>query len=75
MYSLYHNKSKLIISIEKANKWQQRLVTFKEEITPYNDNYFFCLKRKPLKEKALEIKQDWLAEAERNLQAIKDIKV
>ena len=77
MYTLYHDKDNSIIKITKATKAMQNLVgrDYTDEVTFYNNNYFLCLLRKPLKEKAIEMKQEWLEEAENRVQLIKNIKI
>lgn len=75
MYTLYHDKEKGVIKLTKARKAFQNSKYFTEDITYYNCNYYFCLTRKPLKEKALELKQEWLEEAESRVQLIKNIKI
>ena len=74
MYTLYHSKKMREIKVSKASKSLQNL-SYKEEITYYNDCYFICLTRKPLVEKAKEIKQRWIDALETELEEIKQIKL
>lgn len=73
MYTLYHKRSESVIKVSKAKKIFQTL-SFTEEVDRYNDCYFICTKRKPLVEKAEEIKQRWISELEMELESIKEIK-
>lgn len=74
MYTLYHNKSERIIEVKKATKGMSNC-TYTDEVTYYNGCYFICLKRKPLMEKAEEIKQSWIKETEEILKKLKEIKI
>lgn len=74
MYTLYYQRSEKVIQVLKAKKVFQTL-NFTEEVTSYNDCYFICSKRKPLIEKAKEIKQGWVLELEEELNSIKEIKI
>lgn len=81
MYVLEHSKEENVISVKKANKAFQNL-NFKEEVTFYNDNYYFCKNRKPLIEKAREIREKWILELEqsaldleRRLEELKEMKI
>jgi hypothetical protein len=74
MYTLYFQKSEKVIQVSKARKALQNL-NFMEEVTRYNDCYFICTNRKPLVEKAKEIKQDWILELEKELSAMKEINI
>lgn len=74
MYTLYHNKNMREIKVSKASKPLHNL-RYKEEVTYYNDCYFICLTRKPLVEKAKEIKQKWIDTLETELDQIKQIKL
>lgn len=75
MYTLYHNKEDCVIKLEKAKKIMQNIGNFTEDVTCYNNNYYFCLLRSPLKQKATEMKQEWLKEAEDRAELIKNIKI
>lgn len=50
-------------------------VIYTDEIKRYNDSYFICLKRKPLKEKAEQIKAEWIRDLEDQLQTVRDLKI
>ena len=74
MYTLYHNKDSGIIEVKKAKKALQRC-TYTENVRYHNSNFYLCLKRKPLVEKAEEIKKSWIEETEERLEKLKAIKV
>jgi len=74
MYTLYVNKSTNTLQVKKARKaLQDREYT--NEVTLFNNNYYLCIKRKPLVEKAEEIKQSWIEECEQHLDALRAIKL
>lgn len=75
MYTLYFSKKDKIIKVTKASKGMQSGVTYTEEVTQFNSNYFVCTKRKPLVEKAKEIQQEWVVDLEEELKALKEIKI
>lgn len=74
MYTLYHNKKSRILEVKKPCVAMQNN-TFPDDIAYYNDNYYLCKNRKPLVEKAKEIKQSWIDEVEAELEKIKAIKI
>jgi hypothetical protein len=74
MYTLYYKRFEKAIVVSKAKKVFQTC-NFTEEVTRYNDCYFLCSKRKPLIDKANEIKQGWISELEEELSLVKEIKI
>ena len=74
MYTLYYKESEPAIKVSKAHKGMQR-ANYTDEVTRHNDCYFTCTKRKPLVDKALELQLQWIANAEKELQVLKDIKI
>jgi hypothetical protein len=74
MYTLYFKKSERKIKLSKSHKSMQNL-DYTDKVTRYNDCYFVCSERIPLKEKAKEIKQNWIEEYEEALNSIKEIKI
>jgi hypothetical protein len=74
MYTLYFNRSEKIIKVSKATKALQNL-SFTEEVTQYNYCFFICSNRKPLVEKAREIKREWILELEDELNTIEAINI
>jgi len=74
MYTLYHNKPTNTLQVNKAKKALQDL-HYTDEVTLFNNNYYLCAKRKPLVEKAEEIKQSWIEECEQQLAALHAIKL
>lgn len=82
IYQLYHDKSKAILKISPMIKafygttYIDKLLTnATEEIIYYNTNYFFSFSRKALVQKAREMKEEWIKEAEEILEMYKNIKV
>lgn len=73
MYTLYVRKEKMIIEVKKASKAMSNC-TYTNEVVRYNDCYWVCLNRKPLMEKAKEIKESWISELEGKLEKVKSIK-
>jgi hypothetical protein len=74
MYILYFKRSEKTIKVSKARKTFQHL-NFTEEVVRYNDCYYMCANRKPLVEKAQEIKREWILELEDELNSIEQIKI
>lgn len=74
MYTLFHDKKGKVIEVKKSRKALQYL-DFTEEVKVFNDCYYFCSKRKPLIEKAREIKREWVLELESELNSVKEIKI
>lgn len=74
MYQLYHKKSEGIIKIEKLKKVFSK-VEVTDEIMCFNSVYYLCSDRKKLKEKALEIKNEWVSEAKLLLEKYESIKI
>ena len=46
-----------------------------DEVTVYNDCYFICNDRKKLREKANEIKNEWITELEDELEKANNMKI
>lgn len=74
MYTLFHKKSECKIEVKKAGRGMSH-VHFTEEVSCYNDCYYVCLKRKPLVEKAREIKASWIKELEEKMDKVESIKI
>ncbi|MFK4167216.1 hypothetical protein ACI2LM_13300 [Paenibacillus lautus] len=74
MYTLYHSRKEKVIQVKKARKALQDL-EYTEEVTRYNDCYYICLKRDPLMQKGREIKEQWIAELEEELNLLKVIEI
>ncbi|MCA1026986.1 hypothetical protein LCM23_12870 [Cytobacillus kochii] len=72
MYTLYHDKRTSVIEVKKARKALQSW-NYRKEVTKHNDCYFICLTRKPLVEKADEIKLSWILELEEALNKVRQI--
>jgi len=74
-YKLYHDKEKseLIISPIDNLLCDESKIT--NELLYFNDNYIVCSDRKALKEKAKDIKEEWITEAYDNWKMIQNIKI
>ncbi|OPH61768.1 hypothetical protein BC351_00570 [Paenibacillus ferrarius] len=76
MYNLYINKTEGKIEIKPLRKVFQNLSsTITEEVTRYNEVYYFCTKKKPLVEFAEQKKQEWIIELENELIKLKNIQI
>ena len=72
MYTLYHNKRERIIEVKRASKGMSSC-TYTDKVERFNECYYTCLKRKPLVEKAKEIKQSWIEELEEEIAKVNAI--
>jgi hypothetical protein len=72
MYQLYYDKEKFIIEI-KPLKAHFKNIPITDEVKVYNQCYYFCNKRKLLKEFALKIKQEWANELLDRLNLVNNI--
>lgn len=74
-FSLYFNKrdKKLIIETITPSNFMYARCTNK--VTKFNDCYFICNDRKLLRDKANEIKNTWVEEAEKDLNYLKELKI
>lgn len=73
VYTLYIEKPTKL-KVMKARKVLQDL-DYTDEIKKYNDNLFYCSNRKPLVDKANEIKEEWIIEIKEQLINIENIKI
>ncbi|RDU23412.1 hypothetical protein DWV06_09710 [Anaerosacchariphilus polymeriproducens] len=60
--------------MKKAKKVLQSL-NYTDAVSRYNNYYYICLKKKPLVDKAIEIKKVWVEEARKNLIEYENIKI
>lgn len=74
MYTLYVNKTDNKIVVSKASKAMQNAGNYTNEVRQYNLNYLICLDKKPLVEKAKEIRDEWIAEFKSKLEELEGIK-
>ena len=82
IYQLYYDKKAAIIKVSLLTKAlyntaiDKRLANQPQDyIDYYNNNYFVSLSRKALVQKAREMKEEWVKEAESNLELYKNIKI
>jgi hypothetical protein len=77
MLALYYNKSKCELKIQKNCKamYNQNHIQEIEEkgIAYYNSNYYIAEDRKPLVEKAQELRLIWIAEAKTRLTELENM--
>ena len=73
-YSLYYNKKtlELIIKPDKYNKIENMS---DDKVYYWNENYYYATNRKVLREKANELKEQWIEETEERLNKLKELKV
>lgn len=74
MYQLYYSKKDSEIKIDKLKKVFQG-IEITDEVKYYNDCFYFCSDRKKLKEKAIEIKNEWISEARIVLEKYESIEI
>ena len=80
-YSLYHNKEELKIRLKllsKRDSFVKYIEYYEKENLPffyYNNNYHLGTDRKALKELAIKIKNEWIADLQEKLEVISAIKV
>jgi hypothetical protein len=76
MYNLYISRIEGKIEINPLRKVFHNLSdTITNEVTRYNDVYYFCTSRKSLVEFAEQMKQGWINELEDELSKIKNIPI
>ena len=76
MYLLYHDKDNAVIFVKKAGKAMQDLdYDNTGKVTCFNNHYFSCLKRKPLLDKAREMKEQWIKEEKEKIMKIEAIEI
>ena len=75
MFSLYYNKRDKEMIIEPIRPSSFMYSKCSDTVTIFNDCYFMCTDRKLLREKANEIKNKWIEEAEKELNGFKKLKL
>ena len=64
------------MKIKKVNRLSRKLNgLYTPEVTYYNNCYYICLDKKPLKKFANELKEQWLNEVMERVELIKRINV
>ena len=71
-YQLYFDKEECILEINPLKKVFEN-INIVDEIYKYNNCYYFGKNKEILKEKAEELKQEWIKEAEERLHKVEDI--
>lgn len=75
-YNLYHNKEKGIIKISDVTRSGVRLLTeYGDDVEYFNGNYFVSSNRKKLKDRAIEIKNEWIMGAKQELETYENINI
>jgi len=72
MFALYFNKTDRILRIETS---MNLCMACRDKVTQWNDCYYTCNTRKPLRAKAEVIKIQWIEDTEKELEELKRIKV
>jgi len=75
MYKLYFNKREKRIEISPVKNTELMALKVSNEVTMYNDCYFICNDRKQLKEKANEIRNEWIIGLEEELEKVNNMKI
>ena len=75
MYELYHSRREKKLEIKPSKNKPFKDDCAIDEVVEYNDYFYLCSDRKLLKKKAEEIKNEWIAEAEKELEQLKEIKI
>lgn len=76
MYTLYHSKDDCELKVTKAKEvFTRSPLLFTEEVTSFNNCYYFCKTRKPLVAKAEELRTAWATELEYQLYKVNNIKI
>lgn len=76
MYQLEIRKNAYVIEVKPLKAvFKNRNIPITNEIMKYNEVFYFCNKKQPLREKALEIKTEWTKETEEILNKIKSIEI
>lgn len=71
VYALKFNKKNHILEI---GPWKYPC-DCTDEVKQFNDSYFLCTDRKKLREKANELRAEWIKEAKENLEKFEALKV
>ena len=76
MYALYFNREEGVLKIKKNPK---AFVEYKDKVIKepykYNNNYYFCSTRKPLKELAEAMKLSWIGDAYAEVHRLEKIEI
>lgn len=74
MYSLYIRKKEKALDItEIKGSGVLSKQEFKKEVTQFDSSIYLCLDKEPLVEMATEIKEEWISEAEAELDKLRKI--
>ncbi|WP_208561020.1 hypothetical protein [Marinilactibacillus kalidii] len=75
MYNLLVRKSDTTLVLKKVTKTTKLDTNYEDEPKKFNDIYWMCAKREPLKQKALEFKAEWITDTEELLQKLNDLEI
>lgn len=79
LYSLYFDENKMSLEINRKKLWilskEQEQQILKDTIIKYNTNYFLGINKKALMIKALEIKKEWMNNANLRILKLENLKV
>ena len=74
-FYLYHNKKSFDLEIGKIKDGYMDCYIREDEIVEYNDVYMISDDRKMLREKAIQIKEEWISELNTKLEYLSTMKV
>jgi len=73
IYGLYHDEEKGILRIENWDRYAGANQGNFNEIRKWNDCWFICNNRKLLREKAHELKKQWILDAQLRLEFLNNV--
>ncbi|MBY6918147.1 hypothetical protein FDB55_13090 [Clostridium botulinum] len=71
-YGLYHNKEQCILRI---SKFSNSVMVDSDVVKRWNENWFICGCRKPLRVKANELLNKWKADAKSRIELLENTKI
>jgi hypothetical protein len=75
MYRLYVSKSERVLKVEPIGNLMIDTSKITDEPSWFNDCYMVCNDRKILKEKAIEIKNEWIQKAKEELECMESLEI
>lgn len=75
MFKLKADRERKEIEVSPISNNDMMLDKCTDEITKFNSIYYICNDRKKLNDKAKEIKEEWIRETEKELEAVRAIAI
>jgi len=75
IYGLYHDRKQAILKIEPFNSYLKLDGLENDGVARWNDYYYISNSRKALRDKAKEIKKEWIIETQLRLDLLKELPV